>query len=1160
MRKQFYLAVIFSASTLISIAQSPQLSVDGKTNNGVSLQSLKIDIKVCGTVARTTWQMTFKNTTSRILEGNLNFPLKEGISVSRYALDINGKMREAVPVDRGKATVVFEAIERRRVDPGLLEKLDGNVFRTRIYPIPVNGTRTVIIGYEEELPILSNNLLQYFLPLDIKDTVGEFSVNLTVIQTAAAPVIESSCDEKMVFEKRNNVYSASLKKNNYIPSSAVAFSIPKPADAAEVLLQPYEGKYCYLINTPVQKNEREKILPASIGLIWDASLSGLTRNTKKELEFLDAYFKKVNNASIVFQSFNNKAGSVKNYALINGDWTLLRRDIEAIVYDGATNFGNLNLAHLSAGEFILVSDGRQTLGNNAFQLGNKPVHCINSSVTADFSRLKFVSLKTGGIVIDLQREEMAAALKKMLTETYRFLGIKKKDFIIDHFPSMPVAVNNNFSLAGIAKEDITEVTLQFGYGSTVTYEKTVTINAETQLCTDFDITRIYAQKKITELDITYEQNKTEIERLGKEFGIVTRNTSLIVLETINDYLQYEIEPPAELRAEYERSMKQRRTNIITRNEDNQRRLSDMSYNLMRWYDPKKAMPTQKQVSSNPIPPTQPVTVIRSATTTTATTPQRPNNGANVIGGTVTDANGNPVSFATVRIKGSNVGLSADQNGSYSLNARPGDVLVISGPGFRSVEVPLGSQTNISIPLERGGTELREVVVTGAFGTKRAARSTASNVQNISGEQLNTIRTQNINDALAGKVSGLQVRSQSAGKLGVESYVRLRGENGLGVGSGPIYVVDGTIIPSSSDISPDDIEDVTVLQGPAASALFGPEGSNGAIVINTKRAKRNSGYSGPPVNTDENDDDDASIKLNNGPTTAAYLTQLRQAAKENRYAKYLELRSSFMDKPVYFFDVAGFFLMTGDPETGLKILSNLAEMENANYELYKMLGYKLKEAGDYVNEVAAFKKVLELRPLDPQSYRDYALALEDVRDYQQALLMLYEGLEKSNTDEMRRIYGGIEEIFLMEIQRLISLHRSELNLDNIDKTAINEMPVDLRIVMNWNMNNSDIDLWVTDPSGEKCYYGHNSTAIGGRISRDFTQGFGPEQFMLKKGMKGKYKIQINYFGNSQVTIAGPATVMAEIYLHYGTSREQKRIITLQMKKDGNGEVFIGEVEL
>ncbi len=221
----------------------------------------------------------------------------------------------------------------------------------------------------------------------------------------------------------------------------------------------------------------------------------------------------------------------------------------------------------------------------------------------------------------------------------------------------------------------------------------------------------------------------------------------------------------------------------------------------------------------------------------------------VVTGKVTDANGNPVSFASVKVKGTQTGVSADANGAYSLRVNAGAVLEISGASFKTTDVPVGTQSVLSTVLESSNTsDLKEVVVTGAFGTKRAARSVASNVQNVSGEQLTTIRQPNINNAIAGKVAGAQVRSQSAAKLGVETAVRLRGENGLGAGSGALYVVDGTIMPSSNDINPDDIEDISVLQGPAAAALFGPDGANGAIVVTTKRAKKGTGNLGVEINS------------------------------------------------------------------------------------------------------------------------------------------------------------------------------------------------------------------------------------------------------------------------------------------------------------------------
>lgn len=219
----------------------------------------------------------------------------------------------------------------------------------------------------------------------------------------------------------------------------------------------------------------------------------------------------------------------------------------------------------------------------------------------------------------------------------------------------------------------------------------------------------------------------------------------------------------------------------------------------------------------------------------------------VVSGKVTDATGKPVPFASVVIKGGG-GVQTDVNGEYSIRVNPGDVLQISQSQFELIEIPVGALSNISTTLQLKDNTIAEVIVTSAFQTKRAARSMASNVQNVSAEQLNTVRTPNINNALAGKVAGAQIRSQSAAALGRETIVRLRGENGLGVGGGPIYVVDGTIIPSANDINPDDVEDVTVLQGPAAAALFGPDGANGAIVVNTKRARKGQKGMGVEINT------------------------------------------------------------------------------------------------------------------------------------------------------------------------------------------------------------------------------------------------------------------------------------------------------------------------
>lgn len=212
-----------------------------------------------------------------------------------------------------------------------------------------------------------------------------------------------------------------------------------------------------------------------------------------------------------------------------------------------------------------------------------------------------------------------------------------------------------------------------------------------------------------------------------------------------------------------------------------------------------------------------------------------------ITGTVTaKGDGLPIPGVSVKVKGSQGGSITDGNGKYTIRVAAGATLEFSSIGLTPVTRVVGTSNVINVALEEDQTTLGEVVITGAYGTKTTQRSTTNNLQTISGEKLNTIRTNNVNNALAGKVAGVQVRSQSSAALGRQTDVRLRGGNGFGGGTGALYVVDGTILPNANDLNMDDIEDISILQGPAAGALLGSQAANGAIVITTKKGKAGAG--------------------------------------------------------------------------------------------------------------------------------------------------------------------------------------------------------------------------------------------------------------------------------------------------------------------------------
>lgn len=220
-------------------------------------------------------------------------------------------------------------------------------------------------------------------------------------------------------------------------------------------------------------------------------------------------------------------------------------------------------------------------------------------------------------------------------------------------------------------------------------------------------------------------------------------------------------------------------------------------------------------------------------------------------GTVTaKEDGLPLPGVSVKVKGTTSGTQTGADGKFSIKVTAGaPVLQFSFIGFKAVEVAVPASNKVNVSLASDSRLLEEVTVVGALGTKRTARSTTNNAQVIDEKQLNTIRQTNLNNALAGKVSGIQVRSQSAAALGRNTEVRLRGVSGLGLGTSALYIVNGTILPNADDINIDDIENVSVLQGAAAAAQFGSQGANGAIIITLKEGKANAnGNLGVTVNT------------------------------------------------------------------------------------------------------------------------------------------------------------------------------------------------------------------------------------------------------------------------------------------------------------------------
>jgi len=199
-----------------------------------------------------------------------------------------------------------------------------------------------------------------------------------------------------------------------------------------------------------------------------------------------------------------------------------------------------------------------------------------------------------------------------------------------------------------------------------------------------------------------------------------------------------------------------------------------------------------------------------------------------VSGTVSDSSG-ALPGVSVSIKGTAKGTETDFDGKYSIKAKSGDVLLFSYLGYKAIEKTVGSSNIVNAKLVEDASVLDEIVVT-ALGIKRSKKSLGFSQQSVKPENLVRTRETDLNNALAGKVAGVQAIGAPSAGFG-NSGIRLRGQ------SISLYIVDNVKVNSISDINTDDIADLSVLKGAAATALYGPEAFSGIIVITTKTAKK-----------------------------------------------------------------------------------------------------------------------------------------------------------------------------------------------------------------------------------------------------------------------------------------------------------------------------------
>lgn len=1042
---------------------------DGKPVSALPIAAMNVDVDINGILAKTSITLTFENPHDRVLEGDLYFPLPQGVTVSGYAIDLDGQLVDAVIVEKNTARIVFETEQRKGIDPGLVEWVAGNNFKTRIWPIPARGKRTIRLDF---ITTLTGDSDVLDIPMAFRAPIKQVNVHLTARNVTAAPQVAAPwLDNFQVSpEADGGVFSGEVMLEKVQPNEALQIKLAKLPAIVTMLGQDVMQTYFVTsVTSPVIDFKLFEPKAKAIAILWDASLSRRSHDLEREYALLEKHLKNLGDIRAYVQVFRNDADHVRSFEIKDGDAAGLIAFLKSQPLDGGTDLSKVVLPATNTDLFdpkelaqrrilpvkfdysLLFSDGQGNLNpdlptakhraqiapdadaDTHASLAGSPVYILSTNPAANHPILSHIASESNGRYFNLSTlKDDAPVVAAMGKAGFGLIRVEHEPkAVADVLPagSVKLTPGQRVAVSGRLLTEEATITLIFGVGSTELHREEITLNRK-DASRDPLVCRFWAQQKIDSLLAMPDKYAVELIELGQRFGLVTPGTSLLVLETLEQHLTYGIAPHESreaMRKQYDAKIQKIQLAEINEREEHIARVAvEWEKRKARWHQ-KFEWPDADKIKA-----TLAKDETRNAEAVAASEPPAPRNGTASLFGEEDTA--------------------------------PQEARV---PTFDLAATPSSND--------------------GRAGGVRTENETTEDLMR---------EIPNFEEAPAFDLSN----------------VLSEGKGGGGGGQGGGLFGD---FPSAQP----------------------PTGTRDLRYTKGRQARRA----------------DISTKITAWNPDTPYLKTIRTAeGADARYAAYLEERNkpAYIANPSFYFDCAALFYEIKEPTLAARVLSNVLELELQNAALIRIVAHRLQQAGDLDDAVALFRIVKKLRPEEPQSYRDLALALDQraavTADSSLAFSDRVEALDLLNhvvENLWDNRFENIQQIALMEANRLASLlEKSQAGhaFENpIDERLRGLLEVDLRIVLTWDADMTDMDLWVTEPSGEKCFYSHKETQIGGTMSDDYTQGYGPEEYWLRTAMPGKYRVQTDYFGSNAQKLAGGVTLQATIIRNFGDPENETR---------------------
>jgi len=523
----------------------------------------------------------------------------------------------------------------------------------------------------------------------------------------------------------------------------------------------------------------------------------------------------------------------------------------------------------------------------------------------------------------------------------------------------------------------------------------------------------------------------------------------------------------------------------------------------------------------------------------------------------------PIQGASIKVKNSLIEAKSDFEGFFKIKANVNDVLSVNFLGMIEKQLLVENLDDKYILLKTDAQILDQVTITGttelsdevetSYGKKKK-KSVGFSTSTITSEEISPGAV-TVVDAIRGKFTNVQVAyNQDGAATGNKPQIYVRGGTlSINNSAAAIFDVEGLIYTEVPDfIDPQQIESITLLRSMGATNRYGSQGRGGVFLIKMKSLSRKVQKLLNSLKVKGNDYKEQVARIDFDSLKPYYINDFTKATSlAEAKQQFITLKDGVYELSVPFYIESFDYFKNIDKQFAVNILKSIADKAKDNPKALKTIAYKLEEIGDFNTAKIIYQRLLSIRPLDEQSYRDLALIYKENADYELAA-SLFDIMLNNKIKNVNML--GLQETVVNEAAHLYWTKANKLVLTDfplktlktfVPKNDWRNFGFDYRIIFDWNDPAVEFNVQFVDP--KKKYFNWSHTVLDDKelLEDELNYGYNTEEFIIEKSDKGKWLINIENYSIQDES--NPTYIKYTVFKNYGRPNEIKKVEVIDLNK-------------